>query len=123
MARNAVADGDIVQYTNATAAAISSGSVVSINGLLGVALVDLPVGATGSVAIRGVFSVPKVTSAVLAQGARVLWDASAAKFDAASATAAAGDVSGDGAHVHTAAGNGATTVEISFNGVPGTVAT
>ena len=69
MAKNHVQPGKVLDYVNTTGAAIASGSVVVVGALLGVALVDIPVGATGSVAVDGVFSVPKVAGAAIGQGA------------------------------------------------------
>lgn len=121
MANNFVQPGDVITWTNATGAAVVSGQVVVVGATLGVALVDIAIGASGSVRVEGVFSVPKVTTAVIAQGARLLWDVSAGKFDVATATPATGDVSGESAMAWEAAGNGATTLKVKFTGVPGTV--
>jgi len=124
MAKNFVQNGEVIDYVNA-GAAISSDDVVVIgsNGdaLLGVALVDIVNGATGAVAIDGVYTVPKVSGAVIAQGEYVMWDSSAGAFDDNAATAAAGDVS-DGAVAFESAGNGVTTIKVKFPGAPGTLA-
>lgn len=117
--KNFIESGD--QLTYVASATALSGAVVRVGGILGVNAYDVVSGDTGVIHF-GVFVVPKVSAAVLAQGARVLWDASAGAFDVATATPATGDVSGDGASVWEAAGNGATTVAIKFTGVPGTVA-
>ena len=47
---------------------ISNGAVVRIGQILGVALTAIASGATGSVAISGVFRLPKVSAAVIAAG-------------------------------------------------------
>jgi predicted RecA/RadA family phage recombinase len=95
MARNYVAPGETIQWTNGTGAAVASGQVVKIGHCLGVALVAIAIGGTGSVALEGVFSgVPKVSGAVFAQGEKLMWDASGAAFDDAAATGAPGDVMG-----------------------------
>jgi predicted RecA/RadA family phage recombinase len=65
--------------------------------MLGVALVAIAIGGTGSVAIEGVFSgVPKVSGAVFVQGEKLVFDSSAGSgvgaFDDAAATPAAGDI-------------------------------
>lgn len=124
MATNYVQDGDIIQWTNAGTAVLSGDPVViGSNGdaLIGIALVDIANGATGSVALEGVFSVPKVSGAVIAQGEYVIWDASAAAFDDNAAAPAAGDVS-DGAIAWEAAGNGVTTIKVKLIGKPGVLA-
>lgn len=124
MATNFVQPGDVLTYTNATGAAIDAGAVVTLGALgdatLAVALVDIANGASGSVQIRGVFTVPKVSAAVFAQGESLIWDASAGKFDDNQATPAAGDVSGS--VIAAAAGaNTEPTCKALFLGIPGTL--
>lgn len=119
MAENQVQTGNIIQYT--AGADITSGSVVKMGQILGVALTDIANGATGSVAVSGVFTVPKVTAAVIAQGEALTWDVSAGKFDDNAATPATGDVTGAAAVAWEAAGSSATTLAVRFTGVPGTV--
>lgn len=114
-----VQPGKVLQYT--ASSAIAAGDVVVVGKILGVALTDIANGATGSVAIDGVFTLPKVTTAVIPQGSHLLWDVSAGKFDVGTATAATGDVSGPPAVAFEAAGNGATTLAVKLTGVPGTV--
>lgn len=124
MATNYVQPGDVIQYT--AGADISSGAVVKIGNILGVALADIANGSTGSVAIRGVFTVPKVSGAVIAQGESLTWDVSAAsgagEFDDNAATPATGDVTGAAAVAFEGAGSGVTSLDVYFTGVPGTVA-
>lgn len=122
MAKNYQQPGEVLDYTNNTGSAIASGAVVVAGNLLGVALVDIANGATGSVGIRGVYVVPKVSGAVIAQGESLTWDVSAAAFDDKAATPATGDVTGAGAVAFEAAGNGVTTLAVLFTGAAGTVA-
>ena len=119
MANNYVTDGDVIDYT--AGANITSGSVVKIGQILGVALVDIANGATGSVAIEGVFTAPKVSGAVIAKGESLTWDVSAGAFDDNAATPATGDVTGAPAVAFEAAGNGVTSLKVKFTGTPGTV--
>lgn len=121
MASNYVSEGAVIQHT-ASGADISSGDVVVVGQLLGVALVDIADGETGSVAIQGVFNVPKVSAAVIAAGESLVYDVSAGEFDDNAATPATGDVSGAAAVAVEAAGNGVTTIDVLLTGVPGTVA-
>ena len=121
MSKNYVQEGDVIQYT--AGANIAAGAVVAIGQILGVALVDIANGETGSVAIEGVFSVPKVSGAVIAQGESLTWDVSAGAFDDNAATAATGDITGAPAVAFEAAGNGVTTLKVRFTGIPGTVKT
>lgn len=120
MANNFKQPGEILTWTGAVANKVS-GQVVVVGKILGVCLVDIAVGAQGSVQIEGVFSVPKVSGAVIAQGENLTWDASAAAFDDNAATPAAGDVTGPPAVAFEAAGNGVTSMLVKFTGVPGTV--
>ena len=91
----------------------------------GAALVDIANGATGSVAIRGRFTLAKVSAAVIAQGESLVWDVSAnagaGAFDDSAATPATGDVSGAPAVAAEAAGDGVTSLDVILTGVPGTV--
>jgi len=114
MTRKFQQDGRVAQYPNTTGSTILSGAVVPMGHTIGIALQDIANNATGPVAIEGVFSgIPKVTTAVLTVGAKLLWDLSALKFDAASATPASGDIMG--AYIaFEAAGNGATTCTIKL---------
>ena len=121
MATNYVSDGKVVQHT-ASGADISSGDVVVLGQIIGVALVDIADGDTGSVGIEGVFTVPKVSGAVIAQGESMVYDVSAGAFDDNAATPATGDVSGAAAVAAEAAGDGVTSFDVKFTGVPGTVA-
>lgn len=121
MATNYQQPGEVLDWTNATGSAVSSGDVVPIAGVLGVALVDIADGSTGSVQITGVFVLPKVSAAVIAQGETLTWDVSASAFDDNAATPATGDITGAAALAFEAAGNGATTLAVRLTGVPGTV--
>lgn len=118
MATNFKQEGDVIQYT--AGANITSGQVVAIGNVLGIALVAIANGASGQVALEGVFTVPKVSGAVIAQGESLTWDASAAAFDDNLATPATGDITGAACHAFEAAGNGVTTLAVKFTGVPGT---
>lgn len=124
MATTFVQEGAILNYTNTTGGAMTSGEVVKLgateDATLGIALTDIAAGAAGPVQIRGVFTVAKVSAAVFKQGESLIWDASAAAFDDNQATPASGDVSGsviaaaDGA-------NAETTCKALFLGQPGTL--
>lgn len=122
MAKNFIQPGKVINFTNDTAAAITSGSVVVMGGTIGVALGDIAIGQTGSVAIDGVYQLPKVTTAVIGQGESINWDASAGAFDANTATPAAGDITGAAASAFEAGANGDTTIAVKLTGVPGTIA-
>lgn len=121
MATNYQQPGEVMDWTNATGSDVSSGDVVVIGAVLGVALVDIANGATGSVAISGVYTAPKVSGAVIAQGESLTWDVSAGAFDDNAASAATGDITGAPAVAFEGAGNGATTLAVKLTGVAGTV--
>ena len=121
MANNYVEPGMTMTWTNGTGSAVVSGQVVKAGNILGVALVDIASTASGSIAISGVYKVPKVSGAVIAQGESLTWDVSAAAFDDNAATPATGDVTGPPAVAFQAAGNGVTSMKVKFTGVPGTV--
>lgn len=121
MADNYVQPGEVIDWTNGTGSAVAAGDVVKVGKILGVALVGIANGATGSVQITGVFEVPKVSGAVIAQGENLTWDVSAGAFDDNAATPATGDVTGAPAIAFEGAGNGVTSFKVKFTGVPGTV--
>ena len=118
--KNAIQTGARMTWTNGGIAVVS-GQVVKVGNILAVATGDIANGATGELAF-GVYTVPKVTAAVVAQGESLTWDVSAAKFDDNAATPATGDVTGAAAVAWTAGANGETTLAVMFTGVPGTVA-
>jgi len=118
MANNYIQPGEVIDYT--AGSNITSNQVVVVGQMLGVALSDIANGETGSVQIRGVFDVPKVSGAVIAAGESLVWDVSAGKFDDNAATPATGDISGPPAVAVEAAGNGVTSIKVLFTGVPGT---
>ena len=91
MATNYIQDGEVIDHV--ASGAITSGDVVVMGNIIGVALEDIADTETGPVQISGVFDLPKVTAAVIAQGEALVYDVSASKFDDGSATPAAGDVS------------------------------
>ncbi len=80
MSKNYIKPGDVIDYTNSTAAAILSGDPVVIgNQQMGIALVDIAISATGSVAKEGIFSLAKNTAQAVVQGQKLWWDATAKK--------------------------------------------
>ena len=125
MATNYIQDGAVIDWTNG-GTAVSSGDVVAIgtNGdaILGVALVDIANGATGSVQIEGVFEVPKADAAVIAVGEYVVWDSSAGNFDDNAAVAATGDVSDGAFAIESKGATTSETIKVKLTGRPGTLA-
>lgn len=97
---------------------ISSGDVFDIvdtaSAILVVALTDIANGAVGTVATEGIFTVPKVSAAVFAQGAYVYWDASTSSVDDDQLSTATGDFICGTAWV--AGANTETTAQIKLMG-------
>jgi predicted RecA/RadA family phage recombinase len=83
--------------------------------------VDIADGASGEVVTEGVFTLPKVSAAVIGQGETLSYDISTAEFDDNAATAAAGDITGAGAVAWEAAGNGVTSLMVKLTGAAGTI--
>ncbi|NLE57923.1 MAG: DUF2190 family protein [Planctomycetes bacterium] len=68
-------DGDAVDYT--PGASLAAGAMVVQGDLVGIARVAIPANTLGTLAVTGVFEVPKATGAgtALAAGTTVYWDA------------------------------------------------
>ncbi|MCA8932077.1 MAG: DUF2190 family protein [Rhodospirillaceae bacterium] len=121
MAKTFVQDGKSLPWTNGTGSDLSSGDPVVIGEQIGILAVDIANGASGTVYMEGVFTVPKVSAAEIGQGESVIWDASEGAFEDSLATPATGDVSGCCA-AWAAAAAGTTTVQVKLNVGVGTVA-
>lgn len=109
MAGNYILSGEVLDYTNTTGADLASGAPVLVGARLGIALVNIPNGGNGSVRMRGVFTVAKLGTDTPAQGALLYWDNANKRLT----TTSAGNT--QAGYAAKAAGNGATTVEISIN--------
>ena len=109
MAKNYVQEGDVIDYVNASGSTITSGTAVLIGARLGVALADIANGATGSVQVEGVFTVPKLGTDVVAAGALLYWDNTNKRL---TTTASGNTLSGFAVG---AAGSGVTAVNIKIN--------
>lgn len=90
MSTNFVQSGETVTFT--AGADYSSGDVVVLGNMLGVVVADVANGGTGVANVEGVFNLPKLDAAVIAQGEAVAWDVSAGAIDDGSITPAAGDI-------------------------------
>lgn len=105
--KNYIGPGDHISFV--AGADVTSGSGVVIGTLLGVTTHDVKNGATGTAAIEGVFTLPKLSTAVIAEGDRLIWDIDSSPPQFIKASAATGDILSCAVAV-AAAGNGATTV-------------
>ncbi|MBS3996611.1 MAG: DUF2190 family protein [Hydrogenophaga sp.] len=65
--------GKVLDFPNA-GSAIASGDGVLVGTRMGVALTNIPAGGVGSVQICGVFTLPKLGTDNITQGALVYWD-------------------------------------------------
>jgi predicted RecA/RadA family phage recombinase len=70
MSTNFIEKGEVLSYT--ANKNISSGDLVIIGAISGVAKTDIAVGETGAIHITGVYSLPKSAEAIT-QGAKVYW--------------------------------------------------
>lgn len=126
MANNYKQPGDVLTYTNVTGSDIASGDVVKLGAAsdctLGVALTDIANGASGEVAISGVFEVPKVSDAVFTMGESLVFNTSAGAFNDNAAATASGDVTGSVIAAKDGT-DGAVTCCAKFLGIPGALTT
>jgi len=77
--QNFVQNGSTIEWTNGSTA-VSSGDVVIVGDLVGIAAVDIANGATGAVYIEGVYEVACNAADTITQGMTLTWDASASEF-------------------------------------------
>ena len=108
--KTSIQHGDAITVTAPTGG-VASGDGVIVGTLFGVAAFTTAEGEAVEIATRGVYVLPKNPTAVLAQGARVAWDASAKQID----------LPGTGFYpvgiATEAAGDGLTTVRVRLDGV------
>ena len=107
MARNHVATGEHFDHT--ASGAVAAGDFVLMGTMIGVSLNTLSTGQTGPVKVNEVFTAPKLSTDVMAQGAQLYWDNTNKRFT----TTASGNTAC--AKAYKAAGNGAATVEALLN--------
>lgn len=103
-----VQPGEVIDHV--ASGAKTSGQPVLIGTKLGVCVADIANGATGPVAVSGVYTVTKLTTDVVAQGVALYWDNGNSRL---TTTVGANVYAG---YAFAAAGNGATSVNIKLNG-------
>lgn len=103
--KNYIQPGSVIDHT--ATAALTAGTAVVLGTLLAIPVTDAAIGDTISAHIEGVFELPKLSTAVFAQGDSLRWDVSTAQFS--TAIAATGDLEGCAVAI-AAAPVGATTV-------------
>lgn len=106
MATNYVADGNVLKHT--AGADISSGDLVVMSTIAGVAVTDIANGEVGSVQISGIFTLAKASGAI-GQGAKVYWNSSNSNV---TTTASGNTLIGVAAKSEA---SGATTVDVLLN--------
>jgi predicted RecA/RadA family phage recombinase len=102
-----VQPGEVIDYT--AGANITSGQVVLMGVRIGVALAAIANGSTGSVQVTGVFTIAKLATDVVAQGAALYWDNTNSRL---TTTASGNTLAG---YATAAAGSGVSTVNIKIN--------
>ncbi|MBT3361452.1 MAG: DUF2190 family protein [Rhodospirillales bacterium] len=104
-----IQDGNIITVT--AAANIASGDGVLVGNIFGISVLDAVAGDEVEIATVGVYELPKLSTAVIAQGDRVAWNSSTGKvvvpatgmFPLGVATLAAG--------------NGTATIKVRLDGI------
>ena len=115
--KNFIANGKVLTYTVPSATTIVPGQLLIIGGLNGVAQTGGTAGDKISVALVGVYELPKATGAI-AQGALVYWNATgnpvvgAAGSGAVTTTASTNTLIGT---AYVAADSGAPLVQVRLN--------
>jgi predicted RecA/RadA family phage recombinase len=104
---NFVQEGDRLLYT--AGADTASGAGVKVGVRFGVATAAILNGASGIVAMEGVFTIPKLSTDVVAQGVLLYWDDTNKRL---TTTASTHITAG---YATAAAGNGVTTVNVCIN--------
>ncbi len=102
-----IMSGEVIDYV--AGSAISSGQILLIGLRIGVALTSIANGATGAAQVKGIFTIAKLSTDVVAQGALLYWDNTNSRL---TTTSAGNTLAG---YATKAAGNGVTTVEINLN--------
>jgi len=77
---NSITDGNVITWTNSTGSAVSSGDLVMVGSMPGVAAVDIANTAEGAVALAGVYELTATNAAAITLGAPVYRDASTGKI-------------------------------------------
>jgi predicted RecA/RadA family phage recombinase len=107
--KNFIQKGETKSWVNDTGLALVAGAVVQIGSRVAVCINNIAIGATGEVALRGVFSLPKLTTAVTTDGLLLNWNNTTREFQTATSTL-------DGAAIATeVVGSGPALVECEIN--------
>ena len=81
MAIGHVAPGTVVPYTNTGGAAIAANTVIEFAAMIGITTGIIAPGATGTVAMSEVWTLPKDATVAVTQGDQLYWDATSDSVD------------------------------------------
>ena len=81
MAIGHVAPGTVVPYTNTGGVAIAANTVIEFAAMIGITTGTIAPGATGTVAISEVWTLPKDGNLAINQGDQLYWDTVNAEID------------------------------------------
>jgi predicted RecA/RadA family phage recombinase len=105
-----IQNGDVITVT-APSGGVASGDGVIVGSLFGIAAFTAAEDEAVEIATRGVYVLPKNPAAVIAQGARVAWDAAEKRIDLPVTGLYPVGIATE------AAGDGVTTVRVRLDGV------
>ena len=109
MAIGHVAEGLTMPYINASGVAIAAGDVVAFTDMIGVATATIPDGTTGTLAVSGVWILPKNNALAVTQGDQLYWDETDGNINKTSA----GNIPCGIAYTHELAAT--ATVQVNLN--------
>ncbi|KAA1052958.1 DUF2190 family protein [Azospirillum argentinense] len=107
--KNFIQSGNLIEVT-APAGGVTSGDGTVIGSLFGIAGSSAVEGTSVTIATKGVFELPKLSTAILATGGKVSWDADNSRCDAPGTGKYPIGVAVE------AAGNGTSTVKVRLDG-------
>lgn len=107
MSRTFKQPGEVIDYP--ATAAVASGDVLVIGTRIAVALNAIAAGVTGSAAVTGVHTLPKLSTDAVTQGAVLYWDATNKRL---TTTASGNTLAG---YAFNAAAAGVAVVDIKIN--------
>ncbi len=73
--------GDVIDYTNGSDKAISAGAIVTLGTRVGVAATDIPAKSVGSVAVEGVYVMPKAATVDIKTGDKLYYNSTNDNID------------------------------------------
>lgn len=108
MAIGHVAPGTVVPYTNTGGVAIAANTVIEFAAMIGITTGTIAPGATGTVAISEVWTLPKDDNLVITQGDQLYWDTANDECDKTNSNVPCGKA-------YASAAKAATEVQVILN--------